>query len=437
MTFFLAGLRDMPDPAAGRAVRWSPMAAGTAAVLMALNHNNTLYAGCDDALACMAADCIRQRRVGRTYNGLVKAIERQAPHVLPLLKTDLRRQARPRMERIPNTAGWRLLAVDGSKTELPRTRDNDRVFGIADNGPGPQAFVTTVVEVRTGLPLDWRIDRADAAEKTHLIQMAPDLPHHALLLADGNFVGFPIWSRLDRLDQPFLIRVGGNVRLLENLWPDAQTCRDGRIVYAWPKRSQKHHAPLTLRLIRVGSGKKAVHLLTNVLDPDRLSKRTAGEIYRLRWGVELFYRTLKRTFGYVKLRSKAGRRARLELEWGLIAMMIATMIGIDALTRRRLNPNRLSPAHLLRSLRKSLHRDTPTTPAGNKNPPNAAARTRFTRNIAAVLKDVYHRHRPKRSRLTRITTNTPKTHRLRPPIVRQATPEERKRARIPLSKHAA
>jgi hypothetical protein len=258
-----------------------------------------------------------------------------------------------------------------------------------------------------------------------------------LLLADGNFVGFPIWSRLDRLDQPFLIRVGGNVRLLENLWPDAQTCRDGRIVYAWPKRSQKHDAPLTLRLIRVGSGKKAVHLLTNVLDPCRLSKRTAGEIYRLRWGVELFYRTFKRTFGYVKLRSKAGRRARLELEWGLIAMMIATMIGIDALTRRRLNPNRLSPAHLLRSLQRSLHRHTPAAPAGNANTPNAAALVRLTRDIATVLKDEYHRRRPKKSRLTRRTKNTPKTHRLKPPLVRQATPEERDRARNLLSRHAA
>jgi hypothetical protein len=130
---------------------------------------------------------------------------------------------------------------------------------------------------------------------------------------------------------------------------------------------------------RVGSGKKAVHLLTHVLDPGRLSKRTAGEIYRRRWGVELFYRTLKRTFGYVKLRSKAGRRARLELEWGLIAMMITTMIGIDALTRRR----------------------------------------------------------PKKSRLTRGAKNTPKTHCLKPPIVRKATPKERERARELLAGNAA
>ena len=429
ITFFLGCLRDVPDPAAERRVRWTPQAAGTASVLMALNHHIPLRAACGDALSCMSADFRRQHRVGRTYNGLAKALERQANEILPLVKSSLRRHVRKRLRRIPDTAGWTLLAVDGSKEELPRTRDHERVFGIADNGVVPQALVTAITEVRTGLPWDWRIDRGRAAEKEHLIQMATALPKEALLLADSNFVGYPIWSQLNRLNKSFLIRVGGNVHLIAKLWPELHVRVEDRTVYAWPKTCQRTAGPLKLRLIRVGRGKKAVYLLTNVLESTRLTKKAAGEIYRLRWGVELFYRTMKRTFDYAKLRSKASRRARIEMEWALVTMTITTLIGIDVLTRRRLNPARLSPAQLLETLRTSLHRPATKT--------SRTALSQLRRNVAAGLKDTYQRRRSKKSRVRRHTKTTPTTHLLKPPLIRDATPNECRIARKIAINHAA
>lgn len=410
----------MPDPVARREVRWTPLAAGLAVVLMTLDPGCPLGVRCEDALACMATDFTRRRRVGKTYNGLVKALQRQAPFILPVLKADLRRQARERLDRIPRTAGWTLLAVDGSKEDLPRTRDHEKEFGIADNGKYPQAFVTSVVEVQTGLPWDWRIDKGRAGEKEHLIQMAPNLPAEALLLGDGNFVGYRVWATLHELGKHFLIRIGGNVSLLTKLWPDAALRRDRNIVYAWPKKHQERVAPLTLRLIRVGSGKKPVFLLTNVIDPGRLSKSMAGSIYRLRWGIELFYRTLKRTLGYAKLRSKAGRRARMELEWALITMTIIAMMGIDALRRRRRDPRRLSPAPLIRALRVSLLR------GGNARPRQTG--DILSHAMAASVKDDYHRHAPKRSRYRPITRITPSPLVLKPPRLRAANAQERRLA---------
>jgi hypothetical protein len=420
ISVFLSSLSANSDPVARRKVQWTPLASGLAAVLMTLDPGCPLGIRCEDALACMATDFARRRRVGRTYNGLVKALERQAPSLLPMLKADLRRQARPRLDRIPRTAGWSLLAVDGSKEDLPRTRDHEREFGIADNGKCPQALVTSIVEVHTGLLWDWRIDTGRAAEKDHLIQMAPSLPAETLLLGDGNFVGYPIWSKLHESGQSFLIRVGGNVSLLTRLWPNAALRRERNIVYAWPKKHQDRVAPLTLRLIRIGSGKNAVFLLTNILDSRRLSKRTAGMIYRLRWGVELFYRTLKRTLGYAKLRSKAGRRARIELEWALITMTIVAMLGIDALGRRRRDPRRLSPASLIRTLRASLLRGGSERPRWADVPLQQA--------LGTAIKDDYQRHSAKRSRHRPITRNTPYPLALKPPRLRAATGQERKLA---------
>ena len=95
--------------------------------------------------------------------------------------------------------------------------------------------------------------------------------------------------------------------------------------------------PLRLRLIRVGKGKRCVYLLTNVLQDRRLSGKSAGKIYRLRWGAEIFYRAFKRTLGFVKLKSRTGARGRVELEWALVACLIMTLMGISAMVRRKVD----------------------------------------------------------------------------------------------------
>ncbi len=110
----------------------------------------------------------------------------------------------------------------------------------------------------------------------------------------------------------------------------------------------------------------------------------------------------------------------MELEWGLIAMLIATMLGIDAASRRRICPGRLSHAQLFRTLRASLLRGAGQT--------TRRAQTNLNRALASSLKDSYLRRRPKQSRYRTKTKTTPRPLILQPPKIRQATPEERKLA---------
>jgi len=412
---YLSCLSHLKDRKAKRRVRWTPQAAATAAVLMALDGMPALQVRCEDALRCLAQEP-RRRALGKTYNGLIKALVRQADQVLPVVKEHLRRAAKKAFYRIEKTCGWTLLAIDGSKVDLPRTLPHEKDFGIADNGKCPQAFVTAIVEVHTRLLWDWRVDRGDASEKQHLVDMVAQLPPQCLLLADANFVGYPIWDALAQQRREFLIRVGGNVRLLTNLWPDAAISKQGDRVYAWPKGLQHKCPPLVLRLIRVVNGASCVYLLTNVLDAKRLSKKAAGKIYRLRWGAELFYRAFKRTLGFVKLKSKSSRRARVELEWGLVSCCITTLLGINAMGRRRVDPRRISAAGLWRVLRKSLRHGRPGRDAG----------LRLRGALSRCVRDGYQRRGPKASRHRPHTKNTPKRHLLKPPQIRAATAKERR-----------
>jgi hypothetical protein len=50
-------------------------------------------------------------------------------------------------------------------------------------------------------------------------------------------------------------------------------------------------------------------LVSNVLEEQSLSHQEARDLYCLRWGVELQFRTLKQTFGRGKLRSRTPDRA--------------------------------------------------------------------------------------------------------------------------------
>ncbi len=124
----------------------------------------------------MKSDYRGLHRTGRTYNGLLKALERQKDAVMPIVKAELRAQVRRRWHHLRRADPWVLLAVDGSKEDLPRTRDHERAFGIAHNGFTPQAFITAIAEVHTGLLWDWRLGHARASERHHLLEMIPDLP---------------------------------------------------------------------------------------------------------------------------------------------------------------------------------------------------------------------------------------------------------------------
>jgi hypothetical protein len=415
---YLRSLQGWPDPAARRRVRWTPLAAGLAAVLMVLDTGCCLAVRCQDALAGLHEDFHHGRRVGRSYNGLLKALVRQAGTVLPRLKADLRAQARAALAHVPRMQGWILLAVDGSKVELPRTRSLEGRFGIADNGHSPQALITAVVEVFTGLLWDWRIQPGRGSEKHQLMAMAGDLPAATLLLADGYFVGYPVWSALIRAGRAFLIRVGGNVRLLRHLWPELAFERHRDLVYAWPRSAWKQGPPLCLRLLKVQGGKDAVYLLTNVLDHRRLKPAAAGRIYRQRWGAELFYRALKRTLGYTKLQSRSGLRAEVELEWALITMSILALLGTAQLNPRRPAPPRPSPAGLLRALRRTLLQGRPTR----------RVRSELAAALRRAFQDRYQRHGSKASRHRPMNRNTPAPAGHQPPQVRTATAHERNRA---------
>lgn len=324
------------------------------------------------------------RAVGTTYQGFVKALAQVSPRLLPALADHLRSQ-------MPRLAGkhwkrgrWTIFGVDGSKFNLPRTQAHLDAFGHAGKKhSGPQAYLTTLLHLTTGLPWDARIGQAHADERGHLRRMLRRLPLDSLLVADAGFVGYPLWSYLQSQGLHFLIRVGANVRLLRSLGYAVREY-DGR-VYLWPDRERRAgRAPLVLRLIRLHDGRRPVCLITNVLDAAQLSDAEAAEIYRLRWGMELWYRQLKQTAARRQLSSRAPRQATLELYWLIVGMTLLGMLGVADAIRRGRDPLKLSPAGVLNVLRACVGR--PELRGGLRT---------LRRELGRCVKDAYDRKAPK------------------------------------------
>jgi DDE family transposase len=216
--------------------------------------------------------------------------------------------------------------------------------------------------------------------------MLPELPAHARLVADAGFVGYELWQTLLMTGHHFVIRVGANVRLLRQLgW----TREHAQVVYLWPNQAARmQQPPLVLRLVVVPDGKQPVSLVTD-LAKSRLSDRHVTTIYGTRWGVEVFLRTFKQTFGCRNLCSRSPRNAQVELEWSLVGLWGICLLGRRELHASGQEPARFSPAAALHPFQRTMHE--------YRVRPETAAETLWSQLGCARL-DAYQRRSSKTSR---------------------------------------
>lgn len=397
-----------------RQATWKPRMLAATALVWALSEASTLQERFGQARKIMARVFRWQLAPGGSYQGFLKMLGKWQPELLRVIVPHLREQIREGHPAQWKTAGYVVFAADGSQVALARsasleaafapqrrrTRAAQRNGATTVSGPpkkqtaaarqkkatSPQLWLTLVWHVGSGLPWAWRTGPSGASERDHLVALVPELPPQALLVADAGFVGYDLWQTLLAAGHHFVIRVGANVRLLRQLgW----TREHAQVVYLWPDRAAcKRQAPLVLRLVVVHDGKQPVYLITD-LSKTCLSDRQVAKIYGARWGVEVFFRTFKQTFGCRKLRSRSAPNAQLELEWSLVGLWGVCLLGTRELRACGSDPARFSPAAAIHALQRTLHeyRVRPDTPAD----------TLWAQLRCAQL-DAYQRHSAKTSR---------------------------------------
>jgi hypothetical protein len=347
------------------------------------------------------------RRVGRTYQGFVKALARSGAALLDRVALHLRGHV-CQLHACWQVLGLTAFAVDGSRIECPRTAANQRELKRAGRKKtGPQVSLTTLYHMGSGCVWDYRIGPGPENERAHLRAMLGTLPPEALLVADAGFIGYELLRDILAGGRHVLFRVGSNRTLLKHL--GYARCERDETVYLWPHAAQqKAERPLVLRLIVLQGGRHPVYVVTDRLCEAELSLEQASVLYRLRWGVEVFYRSLKQTLRQRKMRSGAPRQAKLELAWALTGLWVLSLLGVQAILARGKTPHSLSIALARRGVRQAM--------AGRLRPG-----TDLRRQLGRAVRDGYVRRAAKSAR------NWPHKKNDRPPgppKIQTATPEQ-------------
>jgi hypothetical protein len=379
-----------------RLATWKPRLLAATAVLWATSDLSTLHERFAQARQIITKVFRWQWAPGGSYQGFMKMLAHWQDELLAAVVP----QFRERMQEVHRaqweTAGYAVFAGDGSRVALARTASLAAVFAPLrrrrkagrrqqaatrrqqaarrrtpktqtaaarqKKATSPQLWLTLLWHVGSGLPWAWRTGPSGASERDHLVSMVPELPAQALVVADAGFVGYDFWQALLTAGHHFVIRVGANVRLVRQLgWAREHA----QVVYLWPDQAaRKRQPPLVLRLVVVHDGKQPVYLVTD-LPAARLSDRHVATIYAARWGIEVFFRTFKQTFGCRKLRSRSARNAQLELDWALVGLWGVCLLGTRELGASGHDPTRLSPAAALQAFHRTLreYRVRPETSA--------------------------------------------------------------------------
>lgn len=337
---------------------------------------------------------------------------------------------------------WVVIAADGSRASTPRTKSNENAFCAQNYGKGktakyrkkktkglrrrrvkqnktqpqgPQMWITLMWHMGLGVPWCWKLGPSNSSERQHVMDLieSAHFAKYTLFVADAGFVGFDLWSAIRRKGHHFLVRVGGNVRLLQSL--GYQIEKKQGIVYCWPSTAMKKHLPpLKLRLVKCVVGKKQMSLLTSVLDQEQLSDQEVAQLYKDRWGVELEFRCLKQTFERRKLRSRNSARALVEMEWSIWGMAVLELFALkEQLKRPKSDPMKLSFAQSLDAIRTAL-----------KNLDNRSAKIPdLAAAFRVALVDSYERKASKAGRYKATRKTKPSCGH---PIMKVASPAQRK-----------
>jgi hypothetical protein len=198
----------------------------------------------------------------------------------------------------PTWHGLRLLAVDGSTTQLPVTPAIEAHFGLWNTVP--LARVSQMFDTLNKVTVDALIGPPAQGEREYAAQHFAHIGPGDLVLLDRGYPAFWLFVLILSQNAQFCVRmpVGlwgvvdtflatGLPEQIVTLTPCATACADCRTHHLPPQ-------PLQVRLMRIPLDSGEVEVLcTSLLDQERYPYDVFKDLYHHRWPVEEDYKVLK------------------------------------------------------------------------------------------------------------------------------------------------
>ena len=250
-------------------------------------------------------------------------------HLKPVIE-DLRRHV-GQVRRVDDTLAGitqRIIAADGTYLNtladvawaLHQTRRDGRRHG--------QVRANVQMDVHRWTPEVISISGDDGCSEPRAF--AADLLRDVLYVVDRNFLDFTFLGQVRDRQSNVVLRVRGNAPSVTVLRELALTAADAeagvvsdQIVTLSGRGAPAGRWRLTVIHATNRSGKlEVIRLLSSLTDHATISARIIGEIYRLRWQIELFFKWLKTWAGLDHLLSTSRRGITFQFYVAVIAVLL-------------------------------------------------------------------------------------------------------------------
>ena len=185
--------------------------------------------------------------------------------------------------------GFHLPAIDGSRYNLPENPELRMVFGeqITGGAPQIQALGSCLYDVLNEFIIDADFGSCFESERDHAAKMISDLDteiiHNPLYLLDRGYPSAKLMKLIEERNQHYIMRCDKTFIKAVN--------RDGNDTITDHKF--KNGLSLRFRVVKVTltTGTEE-YIVTNLFD-EKYTADDFAELYKLRWGIETKYETLK------------------------------------------------------------------------------------------------------------------------------------------------
>ena len=205
--------------------------------------------------------------------------------------------------------GHRLLAVDGSKIELPNEEAIRQEFGVNKNSNRPMALLSSLYDPLNQLWVDTQFSSSLSSERDLAAKHLESAKADDLILYDRGYPAFWLFALHRSKGVEFCARLPWNFYNEARDLYLAPQGEDERTITLHPDKEAKQRcqalgisaAPLSLRLVRVAldecddkqQEEQYEILITSLVDTQSYPVEEFGALYHLRWSEEEAYKALK------------------------------------------------------------------------------------------------------------------------------------------------
>jgi len=224
--------------------------------------------------------------------------------------------------------GYRLFAIDGSKITLPPELKSAKYPSVSRNALYPMGLLTTLYRLKLNLPYDFIFSR-HANEIKNAVKLIHKLGENDIVIYDRYFISQALLRKHWEKGIQFVFRCKTKSSYAEITAFAASKETEALVTFKSLANSTQ------IRLVKYRIDGKVYILATSLLDRSRYPIHALKALYHKRWGVEEFYKTLKKSLLIEQFHAKKPLGIKQELIAGFIHYVMARFLVLKAPSKQK------------------------------------------------------------------------------------------------------